>query len=169
MELWDVYDHCFQKTGKIHERGNPLAPGDYHLVVAIFPVNSEGQILIQKRNPDLKLMPGIWAATGGSAIQGEEPWDACQRELKEELGLVATKENAEMVAAFKRIDSYNTIWLVHTDVTEQELVLQQEEVSDAKWVSVAELRTMAREGSFHYYRYLDWLLDYITGTQQQVK
>ena len=74
MELWDVYDHCFQKTGRIHERGNPLPPGEYHLVVAVYPVNSQGQVLIQKRNPDLKLMPGLWAATGGSALQGISSW-----------------------------------------------------------------------------------------------
>ena len=25
MELWDIYDECFVKTGRIHERGKPLA------------------------------------------------------------------------------------------------------------------------------------------------
>ena len=50
MELWDVYDHCFQKTGRLHERGNPLPSGEYHLVVAVYPVNSQGQVLIQRRN-----------------------------------------------------------------------------------------------------------------------
>ncbi len=162
MELWDVYDHCFQKTGRVHERGIPLAPGDYHLVVAVYPINSAGQILIQKRSPELKLLPGVWAATGGSALQGEEPWDACQRELKEELGLTATKENAELIAVFKRIDNFNTIWVVHTDATLDELVLQKEEVADARWVSLDELKQMAREGKFHYYRYFDWLVDYLS-------
>ncbi len=161
MELWDVYDHCFRKTGKLHERGNPLGPGEYHLVVAIFPVNSDGQVLIQKRNASLKLLPGIWAATGGSAIQGEDAWDACRRELMEELGIAATRENAELIAMFKRIDSYNAVWLIHTDVKAEELSLQAEEVSDARWVTLAELKAMAKEGEFHYYRYLDWLMDYI--------
>lgn len=162
MELWDIYDHCFQKTGRLHERGNPLAQGDFHLVVAIYPINSSKQILIQKRNPNLKLLPGIWAATGGSAIQGEDVWEACQRELFEELGITATRENAEMIAVFKRIDSYNSIWLVHTDCSTEALVLQEEEVSDARWVSISELKAMAREGTFHSYRYLDWLTDYIS-------
>ena len=67
-----------------------------------------------------------------------------------------------MVAAFKRIDSYNTLWIIPTDITAEELILQKEEVSDAKWVSVAELREMAHSGTFHYYRYLDWLMDYIS-------
>ena len=70
-----------------------------------------------------------------------------------------------MVAAFKRIDSYNTIWIVHTDVSVAELTLQKEEVSDVKWVSVAELKEMAKEGIFHYYRYLDWLTDYLSNTR----
>lgn len=161
MELWDVYDRCFQKTGRVHERGNPLQQGDYHLVVAIYPVNSKGQVLIQRRNPNLKLLPGVWAATGGSAIAGEDAWTACQRELKEELGITATKENAEMVAAFKRIDSFNTIWLIHTDVEIEDLTLQEEEVSDAKWVTLPEWKAMVQNGSFHYYRYFDWLYDHI--------
>ena len=161
MELWDVYDHCFQKTGKIHERGNPLAPGEYHLSVAIYPINSGKQVLIQKRNQNLKLMPGEWAATGGSALQGEDPWDACKRELMEELGIAATKENSELIALFKRIDSYNALWIVHTDVMLEELTLQSEEVSEAKWVSIAELKALAKDGRFHYYRYFDWLMEYI--------
>ena len=62
-----------------------------------------------------------------------------------------------MVAVFKRIDSFNTVWLIHTDVNAEELKLQKEEVSDVRWVSVAELKEMAKNGTFHYYRYLDWL------------
>ena len=161
MEIWDIYNNCFQRTGKVHERGKPLASGDYHLVVAAYPINSAKQILIQKRNPNLKLMPGMWAATGGSAIAGETAWEACKREVKEEIGLTVTEENTEMIAVFKRIDNFNTIWLVHTEVKAEDLVLQEEEVSDAKWVSIQELKSMAREGIFHNYRYLDWMIDYI--------
>ena len=48
MEQWDIYDKCFVKTGRTHERGKTLEEGDYHLVVHIYPINSKGQILIQK-------------------------------------------------------------------------------------------------------------------------
>lgn len=49
MELWDLYDGCFKKTGRTHERGKPLPEGQYHLVVHIYPINRKGEILIQKR------------------------------------------------------------------------------------------------------------------------
>ena len=32
-ELWDVYDANHRLTGRTHRRGDPLAPGEYHLVV----------------------------------------------------------------------------------------------------------------------------------------
>ncbi len=161
MELWDIYDKCFEKTGKLHIRGNKLEAGQFHLVVSIFPINSKNQVLVQKRNPNLKLMPGEWAATGGSAITGESPFEAAKRELKEELGIDATVENAEMIALFKRIDSFTSLWVVHIDVDRSELKLQEEEVADAKWVTIQEFQKMVRDGIFHNYRYMDWLLNYL--------
>jgi 8-oxo-dGTP pyrophosphatase MutT (NUDIX family) len=161
MELWDIYDKCFEKTGRLQIRGNKLDPGDYHLVVAVFPVNSKNQILIQRRNPNLKLMPGEWAATGGSAIYGETPFQAAKRELKEELGIVANKGNSELVGMLKRIDSFTSIWIVHVDVEIKDLKLQKEEVAEAKWVTVEQLTQMVKNGEFHNYRYIDWLLNYV--------
>ena len=32
MELWDIYDDNRLKTGRTVERGNPMAPGEYHIV-----------------------------------------------------------------------------------------------------------------------------------------
>ena len=48
-------------------RGNKLEAGQFHLVVSIFPINSKNQVLVQRKKPNLKLIPGEWAATGGSA------------------------------------------------------------------------------------------------------
>lgn len=52
--------------------GSTFAPGSIiSWCIYGFP-DSRGRLLIQKRASHLKLMPGIWAATGGSAIAGEE-------------------------------------------------------------------------------------------------
>ena len=42
-ELWDIYDEHRKKTGRLHRRGDDLAPGEYHLVVHIWIENSRGQ------------------------------------------------------------------------------------------------------------------------------
>ena len=90
MELWDVYSAEGRLTGRTVVRGgNTLRAGEYHLVVHIWPLNDYGSILIQKRTKTKKLMPGMWAATGGAAMAGETSERAARRELGEELGIIA--------------------------------------------------------------------------------
>ena len=158
MELWDIYDDCFQKTGRTHVRGEELAKGDNHLVVHIYPINSKGQLLIQKRAKNVKVKPGMWAATGGSVIAGEELWDGAKRELKEEVGLTATRENTELFSIIKRRDRFTSIWFIHTDAPIEEIKLQEEEVEDAKWASIEEIYQMMEEGLFWHYDYFDWMV-----------
>lgn len=161
MELWDVYDHCFRKTGRLHERGKEIASGDYHLVVHIFPVNDRKEILIQKRSETVAWKPGCWAATGGSALAGEDMYEACVRELREELGMAVSEEDMELAGVFKRETSYNSVWMIHSNISASELTLQEEEVEDAKWASIKEIRQMIDKGEFHSYPYFDWLCDLI--------
>ena len=35
MELWDLYDEHRAPLGRTHQRGLPLAPGEYHLAVIV--------------------------------------------------------------------------------------------------------------------------------------
>lgn len=72
MERWDLRDGEGNPTGETMERGEHLKPGQYHLVVHIWIIDGQGRLLIQKRAAHLKLMPDIWAATGGSAVAGED-------------------------------------------------------------------------------------------------
>jgi isopentenyldiphosphate isomerase len=161
MELWDVYDNSFNKTGRTHERGKPLAEGDNHLVVHIYPMNSKGELLIQKRQMKLSWKPGFWSGTGGSAILGEDAWAACQRELEEELGIIATRENTSLAFLYKLEDHFNSVWIVKTDIGISELKLQAEEVLDAKWASRDEIIRMTEEGTFIPYRYMNSLFEFI--------
>jgi isopentenyldiphosphate isomerase len=50
---------------------------------------------------------------------------------------------------------------VHVDVDIKDLKLQKEEVAEAKWVTVEQLTQMVKNGEFHNYRYIDWLLNYV--------
>lgn len=161
MEIWDVYDECFIKTGRTHERGIPLADGDYHLVVHIYPMNSKGQILLQKRTKTLSWRPGYWAATSGSAIAGDDPWTTCRKELWEELGIEATRENSSLAMMYRRHSSFCAVWLVRTDVSVEELTLQPTEVVDAKWVTRSELKAMGEKGICVEYFYMDFLFQLI--------
>ncbi len=152
MELWDIYTAEGKPTGRTAVRGgSTLKPGEYHLVVHIWPLNDVGSILIQKRTKTKRMMPGMWAATGGAAVAGESSVTAAKRELNEELGISVAPEELRFVKRIKRRNSLLDVWAVSTKKRVPELRLQKSEVAEAKWVSLNTLENMIENGEFHDY------------------
>lgn len=151
-EKWDILDSGGNPTGKTTFRGhNFFKPGEYHLVVHIWVISSDGKLLIQKRADTKKLMPGEWAATGGAAISGEDSFTAAKRELFEELGIPSDKSTLKKTVRIKRRNSLLDIWLTVCDTPAEQLTLQDSEVAEAKWVTKEELVRMIEKGEFHNY------------------
>ncbi len=151
-EIWDVLDGDGNLTGKTVARGRYfLKPGEYHLVVHIWIVSSDGRFLLQRRSDRKKLMPGEWAATGGAAISGESSFTAANRELFEELGITSNEQTLKKILRLKRRNSLLDVWLITSDVLESELTLQESEVAEARWVTREELDDMIKKGLFHNY------------------
>ena len=152
MELWDVLTAEGKPTGRTMVRGgNIIRSSEYHLVVHIWPLNDYGSILIQKRTKTKRLMPGVWAATGGAAIAGETSIVAAARELGEELGIKVSPNDLRLVKRIKRRNSFIDMWTVRVNVRVPELKLQKSEVAEAKWVNKATLAAMIDSGEFHDY------------------
>ena len=152
MEIWDILDKNGRRTGKTVIRGKRgLGKGEYHLVVHIWIVNDRGEFLIQKRSDKRPLMPGEWAATGGSAFSSESSRHAAARELNEEMGIRLGRKDLKLVKRMLRKFSLTDIWAARCNVDVDNLNLQTEEVAKAKWVSADELKTMIRNGEFHNY------------------
>ena len=152
MELWDILDQGGNVTGRKVVRGQRrLMPGEYHLVVHIWPFDKNGRLLIQRRADDRKLMPGEWAATGGSAIAGENSLTAAKRELSEELGIDAEDGNFLFARRIKRKNSFLDIWFIKVDVDINQLNLQKEEVSEVRWIGGNQLKYLVKQGRYHNY------------------
>ncbi len=152
IEIWDIVNENGKPTGKTTVRGRfTLKPGEYHLVVHIWIISSDGSFLIQRRSENKKLMPGEWAATGGAAISGESSFEAARRELFEELGIRSDNQSLKKILHLKRRNSLLDIWLTVADVDASKLKLQADEVSEVNWVTESELRAMIKEGKFHNY------------------
>ena len=163
MERWDLYDKSGNPLGKTLERGKRLRAGEHHLVVHVWILNSAGRLLIQRRAPHLKLMPGAWAATGGSAIAGEDSLTAVRRELREELGVDLPEDRFAKIGRLLRRNSLCDLWLVEHTVAVPALRLQREEVADARFVTPAQLRELVKKGKFHNYGdpYFDLLFEHV--------
>ena len=152
MELWDILDKDGNRTGKTIVRGKKgLKKGEYHLVVHIWIFNQNGDILIQRRSDTRPLMPGEWAATGGSAFSNESSRHAASRELQEELGIKLNRHNLKLIKRMLRRFSITDIWAARVNVDISELTLQKDEVAEAKWVTKEQLNQMVQKGLFHNY------------------
>lgn len=68
--------------------------GSVTWVVAVALINSEGQVLVQKRAAK-RSMAGLWEFPGGKVEPGERPEDALVRELNEELGIAVHPDALE--------------------------------------------------------------------------
>lgn len=141
METWDIIDKDRRLTGRTHTRGEPLKEGDFHLVVEIWIVNSDGKILLSKRHPN-KLYPNLWECTGGSVIAGENSAAAAIREVREEIGIALEKTTGKIIFQYREDDSCYDVWLFRADIELSATVPQEGEVTDVKFVTLDELKDM---------------------------
>ena len=150
-EMWDLYDAQGRKTERTMLRGENVPAGLYHLGVHIWPVNGRGELLIQRRSPTVQWKPNLWAVTGGSAVSGEDPLSAARRELREEIGISAEPDDLLRVACLRRTNSFCSVYALCTDRSEEEFILQREEVSAVRWCSPERLCRMVSENMLYNY------------------
>lgn len=149
MELRDIYDVNRLPTGLTAVRGDRLSDGFYHMVIHICIFNSEGKMLIQKRQPTKKGFPDMWDVTcGGCSVKGETSRDTVHRELKEELGLDLDFSDMRPNLTVNFDHGFDDFYLVNADVALSSLTLQTDEVQAVKWASMEEIFAMIDDGSF---------------------
>lgn len=160
-EIWDIYDENRVLTCRKHRRGDYLANGDYHLVVHVWMLSSEGKFLLTKRSPN-KGFPNMWETTGGSALSGDDSLTAAIREVQEETSLKLDPERGEVVHTYRGTDYITDVWLFRQDFDLADVVLLDGETCDVMYASADELLKLRQDGLLVPFSYLDKLLALIS-------
>lgn len=155
-ELWDIYDENRHKTGRVHRRGQPLTPGDYHLVVQAWLQNHEGNFLLTQRDR-CKGFPLYWECTGGSADAGEDSLTAILREIREETGLHFAPEQGRCLLRLKREDSFLDVWTFQGNFSLEDVTLQPGETCGKRLAATEQILQMDEEGTLVPFSYLKFL------------
>ena len=144
MEYADIYNANREKTGKVILRGrDEPQEGEYVLCVGCWIFNSRHEIFLTKRSLTKSYMPGLWENTAGHVIAGETGREAMARELLEETGIKAAPEEFVLFAETANPDySLGEEYVLFRDVPLDEVVLQEGETCDCKWVSEEEYERM---------------------------
>lgn len=159
-EIWDLLDENGNKTGKTMYKGEPVPEGLYHLGVDVWIVNSDNKILIQKRSPNKRNSPNVWAMTGGSNIKGETTLQTIEREVLEELGIPLKVQDLQLIKVYKTGKVWLEEYFVKQEVLLQDIIMQEEEVCDVKWATYDEIEEIYQNGQFIQNRWefvRDWI------------
>lgn len=175
-ELFDVINEKGQYTGKVETREKCHKEGIWHKAVVVFIINSKGQVLLQKRSASKKLWPNTWdISAGGHVLAGEFGFQAIIRECKEELGIELKQKDITFIGSVfssnikgEIVNNHlNEYYIANMDIDETKLILQEEEVSEVKWIDKDEIVERIKnnydgitdkQGCWEYLvRYYEWL------------
>lgn len=147
MELIDLLDENRKSTGETIERGKTIPEGRYKQSVHIWITNSKGEIYIQKRAECRKIFPGFWENPGGGVVRGQTPTETLKKEFLEELGINITGK-VSFVTTIRRKKDFVDIWHITQDFDISDLHLQEDEVSEGRWVTLEEIENMIDKNQF---------------------
>lgn len=150
MEVWDIYDEDGNYTGRTMERNSDIVrqKGIYHPCVDVWIINSDNKILIQRRSPQKKFRPNIWAMTGGSIQHGESPIEALKREVLEELQVELDVNKTKKIKRYKTDNIWLDVYVAEQDIDLDKVVLQIEEVSEVKFATYDEIEKLFKNNEF---------------------
>jgi isopentenyl-diphosphate delta-isomerase type 1 len=157
MELIDIIDEDGNFTGEVRYRDDVHREGLWHCAVHVWMYNSKGQILIQKRSAIKDSFPNEWdISCGGHIAAGHSSLNTVLKEVHEELGIDIgvlalvylgqfTKKSVTNNGTFKD-NEHDFVYIAECeDEFLDEFVLQEEEVSEVKWISLDELVELSKD------------------------
>ena len=164
MELLDVLDEFGNPTGMVETKEEVYRRGLWHRSCHIWIENDNKELLVQKRNPNKKTFPNLWAlSVAGHVDSGESSMTAAVRELKEEVNLDVKIDELKYLFTIKRdekhgdsiIRVFDDVYLLHKNIDVEDTKLQVEELTDIKFVYYQYLENIFKEGDKDYVPYTE--------------
>lgn len=152
-ELIDILDETGIKTGETATRKEVHKKGLWHRAIVVALINNNNQILLQQRSYNKEKNAGMWdISVAGHLSAGDSSKMGAIRELKEELNVDCTENELEYILTYKdqrkiREDFienqfYDFYILNKNDVKISDIIIQESEVEQVKYIDINELRTM---------------------------
>lgn len=135
----------------VDEKNMPLAPkqrhevhekGDWHRCSQVFVVNSQGQILCQKRALSVDMYPGMWDVKFGGHLHPEEEYvENAIQELQEELEIQKEKEEFVFFEVYKseQDKEFQAVYFTKLDRNVESIHVEKEEVDIIEWKDIDDL------------------------------
>jgi isopentenyl-diphosphate Delta-isomerase len=155
-ELLDVLDPQGMPLGIARSRDEVHQKGLWHRTVHIWIINSQKQLLLQKRSQNKESYPGLWdISAAGHITAGDSSRNAAIRELKEELGIGAAEDELEFLFTVSHhfedptrqfIDNeISDVYLTQRELNVETVTIGREEVDSVKFIGIRGLKKQLKE------------------------
>ncbi len=145
-EMLEIVDENGNPTGEVIEKNLAHERNLLHKEVSLFIINSKNQVLLEKRSSNKKIHPNQWGLCAGHVSAYEDTITAMLRELKEELGVDATKNDITYFETIlkKRVSNSNIAYQYYMflDKDIKDFVIQVEELSEVMWMDLEKYKNM---------------------------
>ena len=154
-EFFDIVDKNGIPTGETVSRSQAHTDGVRHRTAHIWVVrNKDGkaEVLMQKRALNKDSFPGKYDTSSAGHIQaGDEPLESAIRELSEELGIYASKDDLKYVGTFSnqyekefygkmfKDNEVSFVYVYEKEVDIDKLSIQKEELDSVEWFNLEEV------------------------------
>ena len=142
MELLDIVDEQGNFTGQVMEREKAHDLNLLHWEIAVFFVNDNKELLLQKRSPNKRFSPNKWGLCAGHVDSGETPEKTALREIKEELGIKLSPGDLRILEEREvlKLESHSRLTRMYYVIYNgNDFTIQTEELSEVKWFNIDEL------------------------------
>lgn len=151
MEILDVYDKYRNLTGKkiLKNQYTDLNKDEFTLAVYVAIINSENEMLIQKRQVELERHPNLWdISSSGHVVSGESSDEAIERKLFEELGHNHSFFDDRAFFTINNDKTFGDVYIINDDIDINNLKLDYEKVQNVTWATKDEILQLIDEGKF---------------------
>ena len=139
MELLDIVDEQGNFTGQVMEREKAHDLNLLHWEIAVFFVNDNKELLLQKRSPNKRFSPNKWGLCAGHIDSGETPEKTALREIKEELGIKLSPGDLRILEerdVLKLESNSRLTRMYYVIYNKNDFTIQTEELSEVKWFNI---------------------------------
>lgn len=142
MEILDLYDKDFKKTGKTIIRRVDEIPEDSYIMLSYVLIKNNDKYLLEQMTERNNYK---YAIPGGHILSGETGLQGLIRELKEEIGLSDVNIKYLDTVIFPYNKYIFNVYLIEDKINIDELVLQPDEVINVNWYSVNEINDLIQK------------------------
>lgn len=115
-------------------------------IVTLFIQNDEEEILLEKRSTK---KGGRYGFISGHIEKEESINEGIIRETKEELGMDIKENDLKLFYKTKQQNKSYHFYFIKKDINPKTLILQKEEVEDAKWYKISEIKDMIKKDKLY--------------------